>query len=181
MQGPTLFQRILVPVDFSAASDELVASGRAMRVGNQSIDFAPASMRSIELAAALARAYGGRLRLIHATPTLNYSAMYTPPAGVALPPNVITEIHESARRASVEALSTLAALHCEGVTVECEALPGVPLNVVLEEVDRFHADLVVLAASGRSRVTRFFLGSTADRVIRQASCPVLVIPAHPHE
>jgi hypothetical protein len=37
----------------------------------------------------------------------------------------------------------------------------------------------VLAASGRSRVARFFVGSTADRIIREASCPVLVVPAQP--
>jgi nucleotide-binding universal stress UspA family protein len=37
-----------------------------------------------------------------------------------------------------------------------------------------------MASSGRSRVARFFVGSTADRVIREANCPVLVIPAAPH-
>ena len=45
-----------------------------------------------------------------------------------------------------------------------------------EEATKFDADLIVLPASARSTVARFFLGSTADRVIRQAPCPVLVVP-----
>ena len=57
---------------------------------------------------------------------------------------------------------------------------GVPTGFY--DLDRMTAglqagDLIVLAASGRSRVARFFVGSTADRIIREASCPVLVVPA----
>jgi nucleotide-binding universal stress UspA family protein len=61
--------------------------------------------------------------------------------------------------------------------VEFVVRPGAALDVILEEARRFRADLVVMAASGRSKVARFFVGSTADRVIRQMHCPVLVIPA----
>lgn len=63
------------------------------------------------------------------------------------------------------------------MTLEYVVRPGQPLAVVLEEAERFKPDLIVMAASGRSRVARFFVGSTADRVIRQAPCPVMVVPA----
>ncbi len=52
-----------------------------------------------------------------------------------------------------------------------EARPGVALYAIIEEAEKHRIDLIVLAASGRSRVARFFVGSTADRVIRQAPCP----------
>lgn len=175
------FKRILVPVDFSAASEELIESGKAAKVGSQHLDFAPASTRSVRLAAALARSGDCEIHLVHATPTLGYSKMYTGPAGVSLPAKLVEEIHERATQTSLEALESLANEYCEGITVSCAARPGVPINVVLEEIDRFGADLVVMAASGRSRVTRFFVGSTADRVIRQAGCPVLVVPAQPRD
>lgn len=175
----THFRRIIVPVDFSPASDEHIAAGHALKVGNQHIEVAPASAKSIELGAALARAAGNqaKMRMVHATPTLDYSTMYTGPAGVALPAEIIEEILENARKTSIEALEALAGHHCRDIAVEYAARPGVPINVILEEARSFQADLIVLAASGRSRVTRFFVGSTADRVIRQAGCPVLVIPA----
>lgn len=173
------FERILVPVDFSAASEELIESGKAVSIGSQHIDFAPASTRAVRLAAALARSGECEIHLVHATPTLSYSKMYTGPAGVSLPAKLVEEIHERATRTSLEVLEALAREHCEGLTVSCAARPGVPILVVLEEIERFRADLVVMAASGRSRVSRFFVGSTADRVIRQAGCPVLVVPAQP--
>ncbi len=42
-----------------------------------------------------------------------------------------------------------------------------------------HADLIALATHGLGRVARFFLGSIADKVVRGAACPVLVVPRSP--
>ena len=36
--------------------------------------------------------------------------------------------------------------------------------------------LVVMGTFGKARIDRFFFGSTTERVVRSASCPVLVIP-----
>jgi nucleotide-binding universal stress UspA family protein len=40
------------------------------------------------------------------------------------------------------------------------------------------ADLIVLSTHGRSGFDRFALGSVTEKVLRKASCPVLVVPAH---
>jgi nucleotide-binding universal stress UspA family protein len=171
------FERIVVPIDFQPASEEVVQAGNAVEIDNHQLEFAPASVRAIRLAATLATAGGGRILLVHATPPMQYSAMYTGP--VSVPSQVIEEIHSRARDTSLAALEILADQYCQGIDVDYAVRPGVALNVVLEEAERYKADLIVMAASGRSRVTRFFVGSTADRVIRQANCPVLVIPAEP--
>lgn len=175
------FSRILVPIDFSPASDEMIAAGQAVEIDGQYVEFAPSSLRSAGVAANLARASGGRLLLLHVTPALNYGSMYAGALRGGLTPQVLHEVHEAAHRTSVAALSELARRRCAGVEVEIVARPGVALTVILEESDKHKADLIVLAASGRSRVARFFVGSTADRVIREATCPVLVIPAHGEE
>jgi nucleotide-binding universal stress UspA family protein len=171
------FERIVVPVDFQPASEEVVEAGKSVEIGNHQLEFAPASVRAIRLAATLARAGGGHILMVHATPPMQYSAMYTGP--VSVPSQVIEEIHTRAKETSMTALEILSRRHCQGLHVDYSVRPGVALNVVLEEAERYSADLIVMAASGRSRVTRFFVGSTADRVIRQAACPVLVIPAEP--
>ena len=101
--------------------------------------------------------------------------MYSGP--VSLPSALIQEIHERAKNTSTQALEQLGPELGSGLDLEYAVRPGQPLAVVLEEAARFEADLIVMAASGRSRVARFFVGSTADRVIRQAKCPVLVVPA----
>jgi nucleotide-binding universal stress UspA family protein len=134
-------------------------------------------VRAVKMAAALCRASKGKLYMVHVTPPMQYTTMYTGP--VSLPAGVIEEIHQKARQTSLAALKYLTKTYCQGISVEHCVGPGQASLAVLEESERIKADLVVMAASGRSRVARFFVGSTADRVIREANCPVLVIPAHP--
>lgn len=179
MTAHSPFARILVPIDFQPATDEQVAAGQAVQVDQQYIDYAPASLRSVAVAADLVRLTGGSILLLHVTPPLNYSSMYTGSLTVGLSQQVLSDVHKAARETSIAALRAVAERHCAGLKVEFEARPGVPLSVILSEAERSQADLIVLAASGRSRVARFFVGSTADRVIREANCPVLVIPAQP--
>ncbi len=169
------FQRILVPIDFQPASEEAIAAGRAVTAGGQEVEFSPASLKALSMAVQLAGASKGTITLLHVTPPLQSTTMYTGP--VALPAGVIEEIHAKAKQTSLAALQHLCAKHCEGVNVEQSVGPGQTSLAVLDEAARINADLIVMAASGRSRVARFFVGSTADRVIREASCPVLVIPA----
>lgn len=52
---------------------------------------------------------------------------------------------------------------------------GVPYREILEVARRSEADLIVLGAAEGGALRRVLLGSTADRVIRKASCPVLVL------
>jgi len=171
------FARILVPIDFQPATDEQIAAGQAVLVEKQYIDYAPASLRSIALATELASLSGGTLILLHVTPPLAYSSMYTGSLTVGLSQQVMAEVHKAAHDTSIAALTAVAERHCAGIDVQFEAKPGVALSVILGEAERHAVDLIVLAASGRSRVARFFVGSTADRIIREASCPVLVVPA----
>ena len=175
----SVFAKILVPVDFSPASDEAITAGTAVCAGEQHIEISPATRRAMELASALARESKGKLFIVHATPPLQMGAVYTGPIGV--PSQILDEIHQRAKRASIEALEALHGQLCTGVRAHFEAGPGHPVEFVLAEAARVGADLIVLSASGRSRVARFFVGSTADRVIREAPCPVLVVPAPEEE
>lgn len=169
------FERILLPVDFAPASDEAIAAGTAVALGHHHVEFGPATLHAVRLAAALASAGKAKIFMVHATPPMHYHAMYTGP--VSVPHKVLDEIHQKARETSMAVLEHLRDTYCEGLDVEFGVHPGVAISVVLEEAERVSADLIVMAASGRSRVARFFVGSTADRVIRQAPCPVLVVPA----
>lgn len=171
------FARILVPIDFQPATDEQIAAGQAVLVEQQYIDYAPASLRSITLAAGLAKLSGAKIVLLHVTPPLAYSSMYTGSLTVGLSQQVLAEVHKAAHDTSMAALKVVADRYCPDFEYELVARPGVPLSVILGEAEARAVDLIVLAASGRSRVARFFVGSTADRIIREASCPVLVVPA----
>jgi len=65
-------------------------------------------------------------------------------------------------------------------TVRYEVLSqiGLPAEVIIRaEVER-GVDLVVMATHGRSRsaLEHFFIGSVAERVVRESRCPVLIVP-----
>lgn len=165
------FERILLPVDFSAASRDIINSGLAHEVNDKLvIEVAPTSLESLALADQLV-VPEGEIRLVHATPALDHTSVY----GGSLSSH-IEEIHQNATEAALKCLESLAKTHVKHHNVSFHTKPGTSTSVVLDEAEAFNAQLVVLAASGRSRAARFFLGSTADRVIREAPCPVLVVP-----
>jgi nucleotide-binding universal stress UspA family protein len=167
------FRRILVPIDFTADADAAVHSGFEVEIDGGMVAVAPASARALELAAGIL-GDGGELRLLHVTPSYEAARIYS--GGAVLGAGELAKVHERAREASLEVLEALATRFAAELRCSLEARPGVALQVILEEAERFEAELLVIAASGRSRVARFFLGSTADRVIRQAACPVMVVP-----
>ncbi|ELY58717.1 universal stress protein [Natronolimnohabitans innermongolicus] len=54
---------------------------------------------------------------------------------------------------------------------------GRPADVALTYADENDIDTIVVGQTGRSRLSKALLGSTTDRLLRQASIPVLVVPA----
>ena len=51
-------------------------------------------------------------------------------------------------------------------------------GAILEAARALPADLIVMGSHARSGVPRLFLGSVAERVLRSAPCPVMVVPPH---
>jgi len=58
---------------------------------------------------------------------------------------------------------------------EKEVLLGEPYQIILDTAKEEKADLIVMGNRGFSKIKRFFVGSVAQRVISEATCPVLVI------
>lgn len=54
---------------------------------------------------------------------------------------------------------------------------GTPWKEIIESAQEWNADVIVLATHGRSGVRRLVFGSTAEQVIRHATCPVVIVPA----
>lgn len=52
---------------------------------------------------------------------------------------------------------------------------GEPAHLILEEITKLGVDSVVMATHGRTGVKRFVLGSVAERVVREAGCPVVTV------
>lgn len=78
---------------------------------------------------------------------------------------------------ALEQLKTKAAdLAEEGLTVEVVAKEGYPPDVIVGEAKAAQADLIAMGTQGRSAIANLLLGSTAERVVQHAECPVLTVP-----
>jgi nucleotide-binding universal stress UspA family protein len=68
-------------------------------------------------------------------------------------------------------------LRARGAAVATEVLRAASVSrAILDAAREAHADLIVVGTAARSPIARLFLGSTADKVIRGATCSVLVVP-----
>ena len=66
----------------------------------------------------------------------------------------------------------------EGVNVESEIISGIPAaEGIADYATKNGADLVVIATHGRSGISRWVLGSVADRILRSSCVPVLMVRA----
>jgi nucleotide-binding universal stress UspA family protein len=52
---------------------------------------------------------------------------------------------------------------------------GIPYEEILKKADVEKVDLIVLGTHGRAGIDHFLFGSTAERVVRKAACPVLTV------
>jgi nucleotide-binding universal stress UspA family protein len=118
---------------------------------------------------------------VHLVRALNLAAVLTPlidGAGLLVPPP--PEVSEQ-MRAAVEPdardylTSVAARLDDEGVSAASEVLEGSPFYAIAEATKT--GDLLVTTSHGRSGVLRWLLGSVAEKLVREAPVPVLLVPS----
>ena len=81
-------------------------------------------------------------------------------------------LREKSVQAAVEKLSALAA--SSSIAVDVEVRVGHPYKTILEVADEKSAELIIVA-SHQPELQDYFLGSTAAKVVRHATCSVLVV------
>lgn len=62
-----------------------------------------------------------------------------------------------------------------GVSISCDVRTGVPYEEILREQEEKNADLIVIASHGRTGLMSHLTGSVADKVVKHARCPVLLV------
>jgi len=142
------------------------------------VDFSKTSHEAFRVAADMAGEAKGSLHLVHVVPAPIYESW-----SVQAPDLESAGVHAQwVEDARTELLALAATLRLDPTRVTCTAVPGQPAVEIVRYASEHGADLVVLGTHGYGPVNRLLLGSVADRVVRQAPCPVLVVPpASEHE
>ncbi|MEP0773740.1 MAG: universal stress protein [Acidobacteriota bacterium] len=142
-------ERILVPIDFSGASETALATARDLAVQ-----------------------WTASLDLLHVIEETVMPAFYA--AGVTS----LLQLHPEIRtRCQAEMQRRLAQLADASLTVATHVREGRAAQEIVAFAEERESDLIVLATASRSGVERLLLGSVAEKVVRLAPCPVLVVRA----
>jgi len=67
-----------------------------------------------------------------------------------------------------------------GVKVQPYLRVGYPFDEIVLMANHFDVDLIIIGSHGRSGISRILVGSTAERVVEHAPCPVLVVKGSRH-
>jgi nucleotide-binding universal stress UspA family protein len=97
----------------------------------------------------------------------------------ALPPDYFEKLDQAAREhaESVEhvVVRKLATSLDPSIKVTGNILPGSPRSIILEEAERWKADLIVVGSHGYGAWHRFLLGSVSQAIVSHAKCSVEVV------
>ncbi|MCX5909327.1 MAG: universal stress protein [Deltaproteobacteria bacterium] len=106
---------------------------------------------------------------------------FTQPGNVEYPikPEEIARVNESQKAEALAYLKkTTSAAQYAGVKVGQEMIFDSPVaDSIIEHCKKNQADLIIIATHGRSGVSRWVYGSVADRLLRAACYPVLMVRA----
>ena len=130
------------------------------------IDFDDNSIAALDAAAEIARQSGAIVEVLHVVPII------IQPGGMPIYVDVYPEQEKEARAKLVEITKTRLA----GIKYELRTTVGEPWAAILRSQRSIHADVIVMSTHGRRGLPHLFLGSVAERVVREAQCPVLTIP-----
>lgn len=162
------------PCAVAVAPDHLVCRSSLERIG-VGIDGSPESRMALDLALELAGRSGATLQLLAVASDM-YPGSANLVAGASFADIYQQVIDGRVHMARDEADRLLERCASAGVTASADVRLGDPAR----ELTGLSAecDLLVLGSRRWGPVRRLALGSTAERVIRDASCPVLVPPRH---
>lgn len=138
-------------------------------------DFSEGSASALQAAVDIAKRYNAKLYIIHVI----YDVMRA--AESHIPHVSMDKIFREMSEWATEAIDKSYVEEIRGVPgVEKKILNGVPYEEIIKFAENEKIDLIVIGTVGRSRLERFIFGSTAERVVRRAPCPVMTvrIPEH---
>ena len=126
------------------------------------VDFDESSKVALDLAKELVAIGDGSLHLLHVV-------------AIVLAPGESASFVVTREEEVRAALEKIAKEQLGGVKHQVHISTGDTARGIVDAARGLHADLIVMPTHGRRGLPRFFLGSVAERVVRDAPCPVLTV------
>jgi nucleotide-binding universal stress UspA family protein len=138
------------------------------------LDGSPLAEQALPHAVEIARAFGARLTLFSVVESYQ---LYPQPGVIGPVLSVQFNIDEETSKTSEYLRGLADKLRADGIDVVVEVRQGDPAAEICDYAKSIGADLIVMSTHGRSGIRRWVYGSVADRILRSANVPVLLVRA----
>jgi universal stress protein A len=135
------------------------------------VDFSDCSRKALHYATVLAKQFQAEVLLLH--------VLEVPPVPVQAFETAFME--GNPEESAANELSKWQAEVQSPVSVKTVVCSGSASREIVRTADENNMDLIVIGSHGRTGLARLILGSTAERVVRHAPCPVLVVREREHD
>lgn len=141
-------------------------------------DFGEAADAALNYARALARNFGASIDMLHVVEDVS-TRLLAGEMYVAVPQRLQQDVEDAARKQLGELLidNDPDPLPVRPVVIASNA----PAMSIVSYAKEVRSDLIVMGTHGRGPMAHLFMGSVAERVVRLAPCPVLVVRHPQHE
>jgi universal stress protein A len=137
------------------------------------IDFSKSSEAALSYAVGEARNDSGKLFLLHVIPTSAYTLAGT---GGGAPGMYVDYIKIAEESAEKEMQKLIKKYHLKPNEYRSKIVRGGdPPDVIAKQAKKARAAMIIMGSHGRTGVSRLFLGSVAERTLRYAACPTLIV------
>ena len=142
-------------------------------------DFSEPARKAIRYAAQMAGQFGATITLLHVFELPTYAQSLPEYPTIYQSRDDLQSLYADAKVHAEERLAALRdQLSNESLTADVLMHVGTPYEHIVQAARETAADLIVIATHGYTGLKHLFLGSTAERVVRHAPCPVLVVREH---
>jgi nucleotide-binding universal stress UspA family protein len=144
-----LYKNILIPLDGSELAEEALREALPM-----------------------AKLYGVKVTTLKAVEPA--AAM----VGIGVPAMYLRDIFTSRKKSALAYLRSVAYRpQYRSLKFRVAVATGAPADQILQYADSHSIDLIIMSTHGRSGIGRWAFGSVADKVLRGAKCPILLVRA----
>lgn len=123
----------------------------------------------------LAKSLGAEIGLLHVN-ELPVATPYVADPLLNEPPIMMPEMVHAQEDASKKLLNKIADSIGDEHTIYTFHKIGNPKDEILNTAEEWNADIIILGTHGRTGFDHFISGSVAEKVVRKARCPVLIVP-----
>ena len=145
-------------------------------------DGSECSWKAVAYALAIAKQHGARVVALHVIDQAEIDQMRCTLVEGAAPGELFTKMRTDQEALAQSLLrEVVGAAQRAGVPIETTWVTGIPAEDILRLATEIRADLIVMGTHGRRGISHLLLGSVAERVVRRAPCPVLIVRRAEHE